>query len=75
MYMVNCFGLSDRRASGLAGLSRNTLRYEAKPDRDEELRGKMKALAEKRKRLGYRRLHVLLKREGLVQNHKRTERI
>jgi putative transposase len=75
MYMVNCFGLSERRASGLAGLSRNTLRYEAKPDSDEGLRGRMKELAEKRRRFGYRRLHVLLKREGLVQNHKRTERI
>jgi putative transposase len=73
--MINCFGLSHRRASDLAGLSRNTLRYEAKPDRDEGLRGRMKELAEKRRRFGYRRLHVLLKRERLVENHKRTERI
>lgn len=35
----------------------------------------MKELAELRKRFGCRRLHVLLKREGLVVNHKRTERI
>ncbi|MBI1912820.1 MAG: transposase [Deltaproteobacteria bacterium] len=35
----------------------------------------MKELAELRKRFGCRRLHVLLKREVLVINHKRTERI
>jgi putative transposase len=35
----------------------------------------MKELTEERRRFGCRRLHVLLKREGLVVNHKRTERI
>ena len=35
----------------------------------------MKELAEKRKRFGARRLHILLRQEGLVINHKRTERI
>jgi putative transposase len=64
-----------RRASRLVGLGRNTLRYEPKPDKDAELRSRMKELAEERRRFGCRRLHVLLKREGLVANHKRTERI
>ena len=35
----------------------------------------MRELAEERKRFGAPRLHVLLKQEGLVVNHKRTERI
>ncbi|KAF0182295.1 MAG: putative transposase, partial [Nitrospirae bacterium] len=56
-------------------MSRNTLRYEAQPDRDVEARKRIKELAEKRKRFGCHRLHVLLKREGLVVNHKRTERL
>jgi putative transposase len=72
---MKSFGLSQRRASKLIGLSRATLQYKRKPDRDEGLRKRMKELAEQRKRFGYRRLHVLLKREGLVENHKRTERI
>jgi len=42
---------------------------------DEPLRKRLRELAEKRRRFGCRRLHVLLKREGLVVNHKRTERI
>ena len=72
---MESFGLSQRRASKLIGLCRTTLLYRHKPDRDESLRKRMKELAEQRKRFGYRRLHVLLKREGLVKNHKRTERV
>lgn len=75
MFVIESFGLSQRRASKLIGLCRSTLLYRRKPDRDEGLRKRMKELAEQRKRFGYRRLHILLKREGLVRNHKRTERI
>lgn len=75
MVIIESFGLSARRASGLVGLSRNTLRYKPRPDNDQELRKRLKELADKRRRFGCRRLHVLLRREGLVQNHKRTERI
>lgn len=75
MYVIQSFGLSQRRASSLIGLSRNTLRHEPKGDKDADLRRRMKELAEQRKWFGYRRMHVLLKREGLVVNHKRTERI
>lgn len=75
MHIIESFGLSQRRASGLIGLSRNTLRHEPNQGKDEVLRKRMKELAEQRKRFGYRRLHIFLKREGLVINHKRTERI
>jgi putative transposase len=72
---MDCFGLSQRRAGRVVGLSRNSFRYQRRLDRDETLRSRMKELADERKRFGCRRLHVLLKREGLVVNHKRTERI
>ena len=75
MHVIQSFGLSQRRASDLIGFNRNTLRHEPKEDKDGELRKRMKELAEKRKRFGCRRLHTLLKREELVINHKRTERI
>ena len=74
-FVIGSFGLSQRRASRLIGLCRNTLRYQPEPDADEALRKRMKEIAEQRKRFGCRRLHVMLKREGLVVNHKRTERI
>lgn len=70
-----CFGLSDRRAGRLVDLSRNTLRYQRKPDKDEALRIRMKELAAKHKRYGCRRLRKYLKREGPVIKEKRTERI
>ncbi len=46
-YIKDCFGLSDRRASRLVDLGRNTLRYQRKPDKDEALRTRMKELAAK----------------------------
>ena len=73
--MVGSFGLSQRRASGLVGMSRNSLRSRTRVDKDETLRKRMKELAERRRRFGCRRLHVLLRREGLVVNRKRTERV
>ena len=39
------------------------------------MRHRLRELAAQRRRFGSPRLHVLLKREGLVVNHKRTERI
>jgi hypothetical protein len=39
------------------------------------LRERMKALADERRRFGYRRLHILLRREGYVVNHKRLFRL
>lgn len=59
----------------LIGLSRNTLRYEARPDKDLELRARLKELAEQRRRSGCQMFHAIAKREGLVINHKRTERV
>ncbi len=68
-------GLSERRACLLSGVSPSVYRYEAKRDNDDELRTRMRELARERKRFGSPRLHIMLKREGLVVNHKRTERI
>ncbi len=68
--------MSKRRACKIIGVSRNTLRYTSKKViQDKVLRKRMRELAEKRRRFGSPRIHVLLKREALVVNHKRTERI
>lgn len=56
-------------------VNRVTARHKAAPDKDEALRKRMRELAEQRKSFGAPRLHALLKQEGLVVNHKRTERI
>jgi len=68
-------GLSERKACLLTNISASVYRYQPKPDNDNILRQRMRELAEQRKRFGSPRLHILLKREGLVINHKRTERV
>jgi putative transposase len=74
-YAVKDLGLSERRACLLTGVSPSVYRYEPKPVTDEELRHRLRELAGQRKRFGSPRLHLMLKREHLVVNHKRTERI
>ena len=56
-------------------LSRATYFYKPKPRDDEALRLRIRELAAKRIRFGYRRIHVLLRREGWAVNHKRVYRI
>jgi len=68
-------GLSERRACRLLELDRSSYRYEAVADGDAELRGKLVALARQKPRYGYRRLHVLLQRQGQAVNVKRVYRL
>lgn len=56
-------------------ISASVYRYRPKPNRDDALRQRLRELAGQRKRFGSPRLHIMLKKEGLVINHKRTERI
>ena len=74
-YAIESLGLSERRACLLTGVSPSVYRYEAKRGNDDELRTRMRELAGERKRFSSPRLHIMLTREGLVVNHKRTERI
>lgn len=68
-------GLSERRACRLIGLDRSTHRYLPRMNQNGELRQRLRELAEQRRRFGYRRLHVLLRREGRVVNKKRVQRL
>lgn len=75
-YTQECFGLSQRRACRLVGSARSTVRYQRRWRSDDAaLRTRLRDLAAQRPRFGYRRLHVLLRREGLIVNHKRIERL
>ena len=74
-YLIDTFGLSERRACQLAKLSRTGYRYESKGCDDQALRARLKQLAAQYSRYGYLLLHGLLKAEGMVTNKKRTYRI
>ena len=68
-------GLSERRACRLVGIGCSSLKYQARPDRDAELRERLQELASKWRRFGYRGLHRLLRREGWEINQKRVYRV
>jgi putative transposase len=67
--------MSERRACRVIGSDRATVRYQARRPDDGDLRERLKALAQERRRFGYRRLHVLLRREGRTDNKKRVQRV
>jgi putative transposase len=69
------YGFSQRRACRLVGIGRASARYRPRRGGDAELRARLRALAAERPRFGYRRLHALLRRAGVVVNHKRVERL
>lgn len=74
-HLMASHGMSERRACKAIGCCRMSVRYEATRPDDDELRVRMKAMAHERRRFGYRRLHVLLRREGHVVNHKKLFRL
>lgn len=67
--------MSERRACRLAGISRSSQRYQAPPAQDGELREKVKQIARKRQRFGHLRITAMLRRAGVMVNHKRIYRI
>ncbi|TAD89658.1 MAG: transposase [Alphaproteobacteria bacterium] len=67
--------ISERRACTLTSLDRSTCQYVKKTSSDDPLRSRLCALAGERRRFGYRRLGILLAREGHHANHKKLYRI
>ena len=71
--------LSARRACELLGVSRRWLGYEGRRGRADPVLGRLKRLAARHPRYGYRRLHVMLTRElgrrGPKVNVKRVRRL
>jgi len=67
--------VSQRRACGLIEVQRSSCRYRRRRNEDPRLRARLRELAEVRRRFGYRRLQVLLQREGWRVNHKRVYRL
>ena len=70
---------SERHACGQLEVLLAMVRYRQRPTRfsaaNERLRIRLRELAEQRRRWGYRRLHILLEREGWMVNSKRVYRI
>ena len=74
--LIDAQQTSLRRACRLVGLSTATWRYQRRGRVDNaSLRERLQAYAAVRARFGYRRLHTLVAREGIVANHKRVHRV
>ena len=73
--MIERYQTSERQAIAALGWPRSTHQYKSMADPQEGLRGRLKELAGKKVGFGYRRLHVLLKREGWEVNHKKVYRL
>jgi putative transposase len=69
------FRVSERRACNVLELGRTTNRYRSRRGGQAELRLRIREIAAVRVRYGYKRIHVLLRREGWQVNHKRVHRI
>ena len=67
--------MSPRRACSVVGVHRSSIHYKAKRGDVGALRARLKALAHERRRFGYRRLRVLLRRQGCTANKKREQRL
>jgi len=74
-HLMDAHGMSERRACKAIGYCRMTVRCQTTRADDAALRQRMRAIAQERRRFGYRRLHVLLKREGYLVNHKKLFRL
>ncbi len=68
-------GVSQRRACEVLSIDRSSVRYRSiRPD-DADIREAMKLVASERRRFGYRRIHVMLDRQGIVMNLKKLRRL
>jgi len=75
-YLVSHYPVAIRHACRLGGVPRASYYYRpTRAGQDEPLRKKIRDLARSRVRYGYKRIHVLLKREGIQINHKRVHRL
>jgi len=74
-YLGEEWAMSQRHACGLTDVCRATVRYQARSHEDGAVRARLLELAALRKRFGYRRLGLLLRREGMAVNHKRVYRL
>jgi len=68
-------GISERRACSILGGDRSAIRYRHRRPDDVATRRRLRELAAERRRFGWRRLKLLLEREGTRMNHKKLRRL
>jgi hypothetical protein len=74
-HLQSALEVSERRACAVLGVDRTSFRYRSSRPADAAVRARLRELAAVRRRSGYRRLLVLMRREGLSMNHKKFRRL
>ena len=74
-HLVEVHQVSQRRACAALNVDRSTVRYQSCRAEDVDLRDAIKRVSKERRRFGYRRIHVMVRREGFEVNHKKLRRI
>jgi len=75
VHLCETHGVSQRRACDVMRVDRSSVRYKSiRPD-DGDLRKAMKEVAAERRRFGYRRIHIMLERQGIRMNLKKLRRL
>jgi putative transposase len=72
--VIDKYDISQRRACRLVSVDPKTVRREPELD-NPEIRKCMREIAATRRRFGYRRIGIMLEREGIVMNHKKLRRL
>jgi len=67
--------VSQRWACKVLGVDRTGVRYRSVRPDDVGVREAMRSVAGERRRFGHRRIHVMLRRQGIVMNHKKRRRL
>ncbi len=75
VHLQNHFGMSERRACSVIAVDRTMIRYRSVRPDDSVLRERLRGLAHARHRFGYRRLFILLRREGEPSGISRVYRL
>ncbi len=74
-HLCTTHGVSERRACEVLRIDRSSVRYKSTRPDDTDLREAMKQVAAERRRFGYRRIHVMLQRQGIHMNQKKLRRL
>ncbi len=74
-HLKDAHAVSERRACAALNIDRSTVRYRSRREADTELREAIRRISSDRRRFGYRRIHVMLLREGFKANIKKVRRI
>jgi len=74
-HLQEAYAVSQRRACSVLRIDRSSMRYRRRRADDGPLRAKIREIASERRRFGYRRIHLMLKRRGEIMNLKKLRRL